>query len=148
MRVTDYQVSVNRASQSSEGKVDLVLTDQGQIVIAELKDEDSQETLLRAVVEAKAYQYKIQGCKTALKRYASCYAPGTPNVNWLQSAVMIFAGEKSHPWSDFDEMSKRKDSWLKKLITAWDMKIYLVTENDAIKNKPYHERNYSLIRIM
>lgn len=148
MKVIDYQIPVHYVDPvQKEGKVDLVLLDRGQIVIGELKDEKSSETLLRAVVEAKTYQYKIQNCKKALKRFVSCYAPQFPDTKWLQPAILLCAGAKSRPCADFDRMMKNDDSWLRKLIRKWDMKIYLVASNDVQEGKPYQERYYHLERI-
>ena len=148
MKVVDYQVPVHYGeSVQAEGKVDLVLLDRGQIVIGELKDEDSQETLLRAVVEAKTYQSKIQKCNKALKRFVSCYAPEFPDTKWLQPAILLCAGAKSRPCADFDRMMRNGDSWLRKLISRWNIKIYLVAPDGAQEGKPYQERYYHLEKI-
>ena len=149
LTLLDYQVPINRVLHSGEGKADLVFFDGKNIVIGELKDEDSQETLLRAVVEAKTYQYKIQSCESSLKRYAACYSDNPKELpKWIQPAVLIFDGKDSQPWKDFDAMMSMEKSWLKSLISKWDMEIFAVGTEGDMAGKPYAERNYLLKRVL
>ena len=55
MKVSDYQVPVNWVDKGNvHGKIDIILVDENnKIILSELKDEKSQETLLRAVLELK-----------------------------------------------------------------------------------------------
>ncbi len=116
-------------------------------MIGELKDEDSPETLLRAIVEAKTYQLKIQRCTTSLKRYTSCYAPGLPILpERIQSALLIFSGEKSQPWNDYSNM--KNDSWLRLLITRWNMMIFVVVPAGNSGKRPHQVRKYYLKRLI
>ena len=149
LKLLDYQVPINRAPHSREGKADLVFYDGIKIVIGELKDEDSQETLLRAVVEAKTYQYKIQSSVYTRKRYAACYSDNPKKLpEWIQPAVLIFGGKDSRPGKDFEAMMNMENSWLKRLITKWDMEIFAVVPEGDMAGKPYAERDYSLERVL
>lgn len=133
MCLVDYQVPINRIANTSEGKVDLVFSMPGQIIIGELKDEDSKDTLLHAVVEAKSYQCRIETEKTALHRFVSCYLPEcTADIDnyitgkLIQPAVLIFNDNASKPWQDLDWIKGCKHSYLKKLITRWDIMVFEV----------------------
>ena len=149
LKLLDYQVPINRVLHSREGKADLVFSDGKHIVIGELKDEDSQETLLRAVIEAKTYQYKIQSTDSARKRYAACYSDDPKELpERVQPAVLIFGGKDSQPGKDFEAMMSMENSWLKRLITLWDMEIFAVVSEGDTAGKPYAERDYSLERIL
>ena len=57
LKVSDYQVPVNWVDKGNvHGKIDIILVDENnKIILSELKDEKSQETLLRAVLELKTY---------------------------------------------------------------------------------------------
>ncbi len=148
MKLVDYQVPINRVRYSAEGKADLVFSDGTRIMIGELKDEDSSETLLRAVVEVKTYQYKIQSCESSLKRYTACYAKeAKEHPIHIQPAVLIFAGKDSQPWRDYTAMMKMNDSWMKRLISKWNMKIFCVVPEEDMSEKPYEERDYYIEQV-
>lgn len=146
LKLVDYQVPINRVQYSSEGKVDLIFSDGKHIVIGELKDEDSSETLLRAVVEAKTYQYKIESCKTALKRYTDCYLGQSQSIYpVIQPAVFLFENDRSQPWLDFVSCMAKEHSWLKRLMAKWDMQIFAVR---LIKDGlSYAEKDYCIEHI-
>ena len=146
VNVVDYQVPVNRAGHSHEGKVDLVLDTGSQILLTELKDEDSNETLLRAMVEAKTYYTKITDPRIdndAYKRFVRCYGSKE-----MRPAVMIFEGEDSQPWTDFDEMQNGDMPTLRELLIKWHIVIYKVVPKESYTEKtPYKERQYKLQKI-
>ena len=141
LNLVDYQVPVNRRFASAEGKVDLVFSDGKCIVIGELKDEDSPETLLRAVVEAKTYQYKIENCSSALLRFTRCYTDQKVPIDWVGPAIVIFTDNKSQPGRDY-QSAKQSEGWIIKLIKRWDIQIF---EINIVKDcKAFEEREYSL----
>lgn len=107
--IVDYQVPVNRATYkakdgkaypSRNGKVDLILSKDGNIILGELKDADSEESFLRAVVEIATYHKKIENNQIINKRFKACYSGSGAFV----PAVILFEG--SRPYSDYcsDEM--------------------------------------------
>jgi len=147
--VSDYQVPVNRVANSSEGKVDLVFTDDSNVIIGELKDEDSKETLLRAAVEIKTYQYKIQDNPTARERFWNCYGPKNVKYQeWIQPAVIMFEDERSQVWKDFVNVKASTSTFLHHLLLRWDILFFVVRSDNNKENKPYKDRNYSLERVM
>ena len=155
MRIRDYQVPINRVNHSSEGKVDLVFSTPNQVVIGELKDEDSRETLLRAVVEVKSYQFLIESNETTLKRFVSCYIPDhEKNLSkyktglMIQPAVFIFRGNKSQPWKDFERILNNKCHYLRRLIARWDVMLFEVFSLDEDEDKAYEDREYAIKRVL
>ena len=153
MELIDYQVPINRIQHSTEGKADLVFVLQNQIVIGELKDEDSHETLLRAVVEAKSYQCRIESEITAFQRYVSSYLPKhiidmetDKNGKLIQPAVFILRGKASQPWRDLERILADEHSYLRKLIARWDVMIFEVVElNDTVN---LQDREYGIVRVL
>ena len=93
--VVDYQVPVNRAYGSQNGKVDLILSKDGETILGELKDADSEESFLRAVVEIATYHAKIEHNESINKRFKTCYS----GVGNFVPAVILFEG--SRPFSDY-----------------------------------------------
>ena len=93
--VVDYQVPVNRAYGSQNGKVDLILSKDGETILGELKDADSEESFLRAVVEIATYHAKIEHDASINKRFKTCYS----GVGNFVPAVILFEG--SRPFSDY-----------------------------------------------
>ena len=105
--IVDYQVPVNRVLHSPHGKVDLILSKGEKTILGELKDADSEESFLRAVVEIATYHTKIEKAhknnekaNSIYKRFKACYSESGAFV----PAVILFAG--SRPFSDYhsDEM--------------------------------------------
>ena len=98
--IVDYQVPVNRVLHSPHGKVDLILSKGEKTILGELKDADSEESFLRAVVEIATYHTKIETNEVINKRFKACYSEAGAFV----PAVIFFEG--SRPFSDYhsDEM--------------------------------------------
>lgn len=55
VRVIDYQTPLKEKRNDHAGKIDLLGYDGHELIIFELKDEDSQETMLRCVLEGFTY---------------------------------------------------------------------------------------------
>lgn len=98
--IMDYQVPVNRVLHSPHGKVDLILSKGEKTILSELKDADSEESFLRAVVEIATYHTKIERHESINKRFKTCYS----GVGNFVPAVILFEG--SRPFADYsnDEM--------------------------------------------
>lgn len=98
--IVDYQVPVNRVLHSPHGKVDLILSKGEKTILSELKDADSEESFLRAVVEIATYHTKIERHESINKRFKTCYS----GVGNFVPAVILFEG--SRPFADYsnDEM--------------------------------------------
>lgn len=118
-RLVDYQVPINRVLHSSEGKADLILVGDRHTYIGELKDMDSKETLLRAMVEARTYQLKINTYSFVHERFKRCYGHAS-----IQTAVLLFEGTK--PWKDFMQMRSQSNNSLQSLAAKWDILFFKV----------------------
>ena len=161
--VIDYQVPVNRVQYSSHGKVDLLIKDKenNKLYISELKDEDSKETLLRAVSEVKTYIEKIkynkllkQENQTALTRFKESYKVESDDI----VPAVIFCSYKgqeikqensrnyvrvfNRPKHEFQEFNK--NSALYKLCKAWDINFFELVIEKTNKENDYENYNYTL----
>lgn len=126
--VVDYQVPINRVWHSTQGKADLILVNERETIIGELKDDDSRETLLRAMVEAKTYTLKIVNYSFAKERFIRSY-----HHESIQPAVLFF--ENTQPWNDYLDMKAGNRIALQSLANKWDMLFFLVkTVGDIDKN--------------
>ena len=134
--VIDYQVPINRRGGSREGKADLILVNDNKkvTIIGELKDMDSRETLLRAMVEARTYQIKVTEYSFVHDRFRRCYQYDT-----IRPAVLIFEG--TQPWEDYLLMQNKDTSSLRDLASDWNMLIFKVKRSGQadvdIKNSIY-----------
>ncbi len=133
--IIDYQVPINRVNHSSEGKVDLVFKDNGLVIIGELKDWDSKETLLRAMIEIRTYQLKIEKNEFVKKRFKDCY--GCENV---KAAVLMFDG--TQPCKDYCMMRDKMKN-LYNLAKQWGIMFYEVKnkgDDKQIKDLQFEKR--------
>jgi len=90
----DYQVPLKdyiAKEHPGLGKIDLLAYDGASLVILELKKQDSEETLLRCVLEAYTYLKTMNTGKLAIDFYY-------PNIE-VRAAVLVFEGSK--PYSDW-----------------------------------------------
>lgn len=127
-KVIDYQVPINRVNHSSEGKADLILVNQNETIIGELKGTKSSETLLRAMIEARTYQLKVESYLYVKDRFKRCY-----KCDNIKAAVLMFEG--TQPWNDYESM---KNTYTEKLAQQWDMLFFKVvrigSEEEKIRN--------------
>ena len=90
----DYQVPLKdyiAKKHPGLGKIDLLAYDGASLVILELKKPDSEETLLRCVLEAYTYFKTMNTVKLAIDF-------NHPNIE-VRAAVLVFEGSK--PYSDW-----------------------------------------------
>ncbi|MDO4545179.1 MAG: hypothetical protein Q4C25_03395 [Bacillota bacterium] len=127
MEAVDYQVPVNRVYHSGDGKIDLIAKGDHRVTICELKDNKSEETLLRALLEIETYFRKVSEEK--LKK---CY-----DAEIVEKAVIIFANTR--PYNDL------KDEFVMKLRDKWDIAIY-EAKIDQVGDWPQDAR-YTLYQI-
>ena len=139
-QVVDFQVPINRVNHSSQGKVDLILTNNCQTIIGELKDADSPETLLRAMVEIRTYQQKIVQYGFVKDRFVKSYGHKS-----IQPAVLFF--ENTQPWIDFLEMKKNNRPALDKLAKKWDILFFLVKTVGPMDMDVVQNNNFYLERV-
>lgn len=110
-QIVDYQIPVNRVQYSNDGKIDLVLTSSKGVYIGELKDNKSQESLLRAILEVQTYYDKVSHDK--LK---DCY-----QKDFVGKAILLFDGTR--PFKEFDNEDYQ---WTNKLLRRWDILVFKV----------------------
>lgn len=63
MHIIDYQTPLKDKRDDEAGKIDLLGYDGHDLIILELKDEDSEETMLRCVLEGYAYLKTVDQVK-------------------------------------------------------------------------------------
>lgn len=147
-KVIDYQVPVNRIQYSKQGKVDLILRNDTNniLLLAELKDEKSQETLLRAVTEIKTYLTKIEVNKDAFVRITESYKSNSEIK--ILPAVIFCDSEKiaevnnygyikavNRPKYEFNAMIKGNMPFLYQLCKVWNIEFFEL----RFANKTYCE---------
>ncbi len=89
------------------GKCDLVAYDNEQFMILELKDADSSEPLIRAVLEAYTYKQLLntdEAAKSLKKHYRDIISEGK-EIKW-RTAPLLYVGYKQH--EEYMEKKGRK----------------------------------------
>ncbi len=109
--IVDYQVPLkNRRSDKGLGKIDLLAKQNDVIAILELKKPESQETLLRAVLETFTY-YKLVDQKKLLDEFTA---------QSLEKAALVYKGGAAH-----EEYLNGPNNSIKKLMALLDVKLFV-----------------------
>ena len=118
--IIDYQIPLkSKQTDKGIGKIDLLAYDRSKKVLTllELKRPDSEETLLRALLEI--YTYSKIVCDKKLK---NSYADVDPNSN-IEKAVLIF--KDSYAYREYEKAcADKENSNLYNLIKKLNVKIY------------------------
>lgn len=130
--VADYQVPVNRVHNTSDGKIDLILTTSSSIVIGEIKGNESKESLIRTILEVETYFRKISH-----EKLRKCY-----NKENIEKAILLFKDTRP-----FEEFSSNDYIWVKKLLDKWDISILLVESTRPMDQIFPQENNFNLTKI-
>lgn len=133
----EYQIPVNRQDKSLHGKVDIVGDKNNELLLVELKDNDSDENLLRAIIEIYTYFLKINNnLKKKDKRYSPdfFYYLSFKKFVSIVPCVMFFRGFKNKPQQDFDEMKKKKNN-LYELSKKLGIRFFSVKDKTNSGNK-------------
>lgn len=161
--IIDYQVPVNRVQYSKQGKIDLILrnNDKNIILLAELKDERSKETILRAVTEIKTYLTKIEANDSSYKRIKESYKNSSVDSVKILPAV-IFSNDKdqklkevskglikvnNRPKHEFNEMIQGNMPYLYQLCKAWNIEFFELTidkKGETDGQRDYYKDEYTL----
>ena len=161
--VIDYQVPVNRVQYSKQGKIDLILRNnkENTLLLAELKDENSSETILRAVTEIKTYLTKIEVNNSSYKRIKESYKNSSVDLEKILPAV-IFSNDKdkklkevsrglikvhNRPKHEFNEMVQGNMPYLYKLCKAWNIEFFELTidkKGETDGQRDYNKDEYTL----
>ena len=119
-------------------------------MIVELKDDDSQETLLRAICEARTYMLKIResqgeppaGKAAAAQRFEACYGPG------LWYGVALLTDGRSRAYRDFLALGEGRMENLRRLAQRWDVVFYGLSRTDqGGDGAPFGDRRYAAVRL-
>ena len=160
---SDYQVPVNWVDKGNvHGKIDIILVDENnKIILSELKDEKSQETLLRAVLELKTYMLKIAMNDSALNRIQKTYSKfdDTLVLPEIIPAIILCNDKEdiqqvnsrgqinvlNQPLFDFKEM--KKEDALYQLCKAWNIEFFELTidkKGETDGQRDYNKDEYTL----
>ena len=120
-KIIDYQTPLQNVQTAKAGKIDLLAYNEKEnpktLRILELKKPDSEETMLRCVLEAYTY-LKVVDKDKLLKDF------GLPKNTKIKACAFVFYGGEQH-----QEMQKNKEN-LGELIKKLDIEIiYLKEEN-------------------
>ena len=113
--VLDYQVPLKNRREDKAGKVDLISLNEDNLYLLELKRQDSNETMLRCVLEGFTYLKTVDQDKLVSDFRLS----GVKSVN---AAPLVF--EKSRQWM---EMREERPN-LKNLMNAMKIKPFYLKE--------------------
>ena len=121
-KIIDYQTPLKNKRSDKEnsglGKIDLLSYDGELLHLLELKKPDSNETMLRCVLEGFTYLETVNKEKIAEDfGYKGAQIKASP---------FVFVGEESEPYLDM----KEDRPWLKKLMELLDSKPYYIVENN------------------
>lgn len=117
-RVLDYQTPLKNAKEDKAGKIDLLAYDGATLRILELKEPDSEETMLRCILEGYTY-LKTVDSKKLLADFS------LPADTVVEACPFVFRG--GFQW---EEMQQER-SCLKRLMKALDSKPYYVAEENG-----------------
>lgn len=116
-KIIDYQTPLKNKRSDEAGKIDLLAYDGTTLRILELKKPDSDETMLRCVLEGYTY------CKTVDK--AKLLADFTlPADTVIKACPFVFSGGEQH-----NEMKEVRPH-LKRLMELLDSKPYYISEKN------------------
>lgn len=120
-KIIDYQTPLKNTSKDEAGKIDLLAYDGKTLRILELKKNDSEETMLRCVLEG--FTYLQTGNHTKLLEDFSI-----PTETDIVACPFVFWGGVQH------EEMKEDRTWLKKVMKLMNNKPYYIKEeNDCYK---------------
>lgn len=123
--IIDYQIPLKDKSDSKTGKIDIISKKEDLLYLIELKNEESEETLIRCVLEIITYFYTLDHEK--LKKDFNL-----KNETVIIPSVLIFEGTR--PREDLE------DIFIKKIIKEHGVQIFI-----AKKEEPYEIKKYICI---
>jgi len=120
-KIIDYQVPLKNAREDKNvGKIDLMALKEDTLTILELKKEDSQETLLRCMLEASTYWRKVDKDKL-LQDYSEF------NAQKIQTAALVFKDKAQH-----NEYKEARANVLR-LMEQLDVGLYVIGDHDRLQ---------------
>lgn len=116
-KMIDYQTPLKSERSDKAGKIDLLAYDGSVLSILELKKPDSDETMLRCVLEGFAYLRTVDQEKL-LENFE------LPKTTVIRACPFVFKGGVQ-----YDEMHEPRPQ-LKRLMALLDSKPYYITKSD------------------
>ena len=125
-KIIDYQTPLKNIRADKAGKIDLLAYNEEEktLRILELKKPNSEETILRCVLEAYTY-LKVVDKDKLLKDF------GLPENTKIKACPFVFYGKEQH--KEMKEMKEIKDSRknLEKLIEELGIEVIYLKEKDG-----------------
>lgn len=119
-KIIDYQMPLKNTSCDQVGKVDLLAYDGTCLRLLELKKPDSDETMLRCVMEGFTYLETVDKQKLLMD---FCLPENTKVV----ACPFVFIGDKSNPYQEMQEERPH----LKRLMAMVNSKPYYIRQSDT-----------------
>lgn len=118
-KVLDYQTPLKNEGNDKAGKIDIVSynKDIKTVYLLELKKEDSEETMLRCVLEIYTYLKTLDGDK-----FLSDF--GLPKDTKIKASPLVFLNGAQHK-----EMVEGDNKFLKQLMDKLDIEPFYITKN-------------------
>ena len=118
-QVIDYQTPLKNVRKDKAGKIDLLAYDGTTLRILELKEPDSDETMLRCVLEGYTYLKTVDKAKLLADF-------DLPDDTVVESCPFVFKG--GFQWNEMQQ----DRPYLKKLMDIIRLKPYYITEENNI----------------
>lgn len=124
----DYQTPLKNISKDKAGKIDLITfkEDSNEILLVEVKDDDSRETALRACLEIQTY-YQVVNKEKLVEDFHAAEKISSKNPA-IKKAVMFFKG--TTPANEIADLDNRP--MLKKVIKTFDIEIIIIEPKEAL----------------
>lgn len=116
-KMIDYQTPLKNKREDDAGKIDLLAYDGKIARILELKKPDSEETMLRCVLEGYTYWKTVDKAKLLVDF-------GLPADTVIKACPFVFKDREQH-----NEMKEARPH-LKRLMDLLDSKPYYISENN------------------
>ena len=123
--VLDYQTPLKNVRKDKAGKIDLLTYDGETMRILELKTPDSEETMLRCVLEGYTYGKVLDKAKL-ITDYNEFFGKVIPESTPIEACPFVFQGG-----SQWKEMQQDRPC-LKQLMEMLNSRPYYVLENNGI----------------
>jgi hypothetical protein len=114
--ILDYQTPLKNSRKDEAGKIDLLLYSKNILYILEFKKEESEESLLRAILEGYTYS-RIVDHEKLIRDF------NRPKGTEIKSAPLIFKNSEGY------KHLNQSRPWLKNLIFAMKQDIFVVEKN-------------------
>ena len=123
-KIIDFQTPLKDTNDNKVGKIDLLAYDESSKIarIFELKKPESDETLLRCILESFTYSKIIDSEK--LKE--DFKEEGLADCCKIIPCPLIF--KNSQPYKDFEKSKKNGHSNIKRLLSAFQEEVFVIRE--------------------